>query len=77
MTKVYLRFSNYSCLDIHFHCPSILELNPSACDYSEDNAHYDFMRVACMKTCNICGDEVTLHVYFDVDFIKQISWAGL
>ena len=53
-----ISFSNYSCLDLHSHCPRILELNPTACDYTKENLYYDFMMVACQKTCNICGDDV-------------------
>ena len=52
-------FSDFPCLDVHPHCPMILELNPSACDFNDENPYYDFMRIACMKTCNICGDVVS------------------
>lgn len=61
---------------MHFHCPRIKELNPSACDLSEDNPYHDFMRAACMETCKLCGDEVITYFYFELS--KQIElWVGM
>jgi len=47
------QYGNYGCRDFHAHCKEILKLNSSACD--GDFRSSQFMRIACMETCEKCG----------------------
>ena len=61
-------FRDYDCLDFHSHCPDIVNEDPDACN--ADHPSYDFMRVACMATCQRCKNSGCRD-----EFIECEDWA--
>jgi len=48
------KYGDYECEDLTPFCKDFFVKTPSSCRPSHES--FDFMRRACMQTCNLCGD---------------------